>query len=85
MAVVKGFIWDDWNREHLARHGITPDEVEEVCHRKHKLVESYRKRILIVGQTKQGKTIAIVLSPEDRSGARYDKGFYYPITSFRKE
>lgn len=24
------FSWDDWNREHIARHGVTPEEAEEV-------------------------------------------------------
>lgn len=24
-------IWDDWNVEHIADHGVAPEEVEEVC------------------------------------------------------
>jgi hypothetical protein len=23
-------VWDDWNREHIARHNVTPEEVEQV-------------------------------------------------------
>jgi uncharacterized protein len=26
---VRGFIWDDENLAHIARHGVSPDEVEE--------------------------------------------------------
>ena len=23
-------VWDEWNRDHIAKHGVTPSEVEEV-------------------------------------------------------
>jgi hypothetical protein len=26
---IRGFIWDDENLAHIARHGVWPDEVEE--------------------------------------------------------
>ncbi|MBU3978407.1 hypothetical protein KJ980_03570 [Patescibacteria group bacterium] len=85
MIVVSGLVWDEWNREHLARHSISPEEVEEVCHGKYKISESYRKRLLIVGKTTRGRKIAIVLSPQDRSLKYYDNGVYYVITAFEKE
>ncbi len=85
MIVVKGLIWDDWNKEHIGRHGILPEEVEEACHSTNEVVESYRKRILLIGKTKKGKLLAIVLSPENRSLQQYDEGIYYPITAFIKE
>ncbi len=85
MMVVKGLIWDDWNKEHVAKHGISVEEVEEVCHASSKVVESYRKRILLVGKTKKGKVLAIVLSPEDRNLQLYGNNIYYPITTFVKE
>lgn len=44
MILVNNLIWDDWNRKHLAKHHITPEEVEEVCQGKHKSVQSYRIR-----------------------------------------
>jgi uncharacterized DUF497 family protein len=25
-----GFRWNEWNTEHIARHGVTPDEAEKV-------------------------------------------------------
>lgn len=85
MIVVEGLIWDDWNRRHIAGHKITPEEVEEACHGKYKEVESFRKRILIVGKTKKGRFLAIVLSPEDKDLRPYGNGIYYPITAFVKE
>lgn len=63
MIVVNGLIWDNWNRQHLAKHKITPEEVEEVCHGQNQTVESYRKRIQLSGKTKKGRKIIIILSP----------------------
>lgn len=85
MIAVMGLVWDEWNREHLARHNISPEEVEEICHRKYKITESYRKRLLIVGKTTKGRKIVIVLSPEDRNLEYYGNGIYYVITAFEKE
>lgn len=85
MVVVKGLIWDDWNKEHIAKHGVSVEEVEEVCHGSFKAAESYKKRILITGKAKKGKMLAIVLSPEDRNLEPYGNDTYYPITAFEKE
>ena len=82
MTAVNSLIWDDWNREHLAEHHISPEEVEQVCHSKHQAMESYRKRILIVGKTKAGRNLSVVLSPEDPQLKPYGKGIYYIITAF---
>lgn len=85
MIVVTGLIWDDWNKTHITNHNILPEEVEEICHTTHQIVESYRKRLLLIGKTKKGRTLAIVLSPEDRNLQKYGNGIYYPITAFEKE
>jgi len=82
--LVKGLIWDDWNRKHLSTHNVTIEEVEEVCHGKYKVIKSYRKRIMIVGKTKSGRRLAVVLSPEDRNLNVYKEGTYYLITSYEK-
>ena len=29
------FRWNDWNLEHISRHGIDPDEAETVVHEAH--------------------------------------------------
>ena len=28
---ISELLWDDWNEAHIARHHITPEEVEEIC------------------------------------------------------
>lgn len=83
--MVKGLVWDDWNREHLAKHKVTIEEVEEVCHGRFKVGESYRKRIVLDGKTKKGKMITLILSSEDRNLQSYEKGMYYVITAFESE
>ncbi len=29
MIVIRRLIWNSWNIEHIARHDVTPDEVED--------------------------------------------------------
>jgi len=31
MLFIRALLWDDWNEEHIARHGVEREEVEEVC------------------------------------------------------
>jgi hypothetical protein len=35
MIHIRRLIWDDWNIAHIARHEVSPDEVEEVCDAEH--------------------------------------------------
>ena len=84
MIVVNGLIWDNWNKNHIAEHEVTTEEVEEVCHGKFKAIQSYRERIQIIGKTKKGRKLIIVLSPEDKNLNVYGDGIYYPITAFEE-
>jgi hypothetical protein len=34
MPVIQKLIWDEWNISHIARHDVSPEEVEQVCHGK---------------------------------------------------
>lgn len=48
---IKSLIWDDWNTEHIKKHGVLISEVEEagqniIYHRKSK-----RNRFLAVGRS----------------------------------
>lgn len=85
MITVNGLVWDDWNKKHVAEHGISIKEVEQVCHGKHETRESFRKRILIMGKTNNDRKLTIVLSPEDKNLKEYGNGIYYVITAFEKE
>jgi len=30
-AIIKGISWNKWAIEHISRHDVSPEEVEEVC------------------------------------------------------
>jgi len=84
MLIIKGLIWDEWNKDHLLKHDVHVEEVEEICYGRFKAKESYRKRIIISGRTKEGRKLIIILSPEDRNLKVYGSGIYYPITAFEE-
>ena len=75
MVIVQHLVWDEWNIDHIAHHGVEPKQVKEVCHGDHVIRETYGGRLMIIGQTKDGKLLAIVLAPKD-------KGVYYPVTAY---
>jgi len=82
--LVKGLIWEDWNKKHLSNHKVAIKEVEEVCRGKYKVIKSYRKRIQMSGKTKDSRKLTIILSPEDRNLRIYGEGIYYLITAFEE-
>jgi uncharacterized DUF497 family protein len=62
------FRWNEWNVEHIARHGVGPEEAEEVVDRatapfpeRHR-----RERLRVWGKTAEGRHIQVVfvLDPE---------------------
>ena len=64
------FEWDDDNVEHLARHGISPDEVEDlfegpIVHRRGGTDAPDRVRVL--GRTAAGRYLAIVYQEKGRN------------------
>lgn len=76
MFLVKKFIWDFWNTQHIALHHITPNEVEEAVHNNPLVLRGYKKgRLIILSKTDGKRLIAIVLEAKS-------KGTYYPITSY---
>jgi uncharacterized DUF497 family protein len=62
------FRWNDWNVEHIGRHGVSPGEAEHVVQNARR---PYPKRIdgrkwLVIGQTFAGRFLQVifVLEPE---------------------
>ena len=57
------FEWDDYNGEHLARHRITPEEVEELF--AGPMLRRYGgtdapDRVRVLGRTEAGRYLAII-------------------------
>jgi uncharacterized protein len=64
MLVIRRLIWDPWNVRHIARHQVTPDEVEEVCHGDPPVQQGNVDLIVLVGPTTAGRMLEGVLDPE---------------------
>lgn len=60
-------IWDSWNKQHIQKHTVSITEVEEVYHSRTLIVNSYLGRQMILGETKRGRLLTIVVSALDMS------------------
>lgn len=65
MIVVRHLNWDPGNVAHIARHSVTPEEVEQLCQGPYILRQAYRGRMMI---------LAVVLELEE-------EGVFYPVTA----
>ena len=74
MIHIRRLRWENWNIAHIARHGVTPEEVEEVCHGDFFLLQGTKRRIILIGPTDAGQILAVVLEHEG-------EGNYYPVTA----
>ena len=72
--VIRRLIWDEWNIAHIARHNIIPEEVEEICHGDPLVQKGKKGRIALVGLTKSGRMLRVILDPEEIDT-------YYPVTA----
>ena len=57
---IKKLKWDKRNILHIARHGITVKDVEDVCSGRH-IARKVKNRYLIYGETEARRYIFIVL------------------------
>ena len=71
MVVVKRLIWDKINIDHIARHHVTPQEVEQVCHGKYITLNAHHGRYMIVGPTLAKRILTIIIDPDYRSTVFY--------------
>jgi len=72
---VQRLTWDDWNVLHIARHEVTPDEVEQVCHGNPSTDSSHSNRLLVTGPTVTGRVLTVILAPAAGPAV------YYPVTA----
>ncbi len=72
---VDELIWNDWNEEHIAKHGVSPDEVEEACQTKPIRARLVRNETYaLLGVTNSGRHLAVFLAPRG-------KNTYYVVTA----
>ena len=58
--IIKAFDWDDINREHINKHQVGPDEVEESFAGKHHLFTARDGRHILLGRSVSGRYLFIV-------------------------
>jgi uncharacterized protein len=75
MLAIRRLIWDPRNVAHIARHHVTPEEVEEVCHGIPVTSQTYKGRIRVVGPTRRRRMLTVILAPTD------EQGVYSPVTA----
>ncbi len=74
MVLVRRLLWDPRNVSHIARHQVTPDEVEQVCRGSPVSLGGFGGRLILIGPTRGSRMLAAVLDPEGGD-------VYYPVTA----
>jgi hypothetical protein len=55
-------VWDDWNEEHIARHGVDPGEADEVAWNGPRITHVRDDLYRLVGQTDGGRFLTLYVS-----------------------
>ena len=74
MADITRLIFDDANLEHIARHGVTEDEVREACESRPLVRRGRYNRLAVYGRTLAGRYVIVILEPPVG-------GAYYVVTA----
>jgi uncharacterized DUF497 family protein len=81
---IRNLSWDDYRVDHIARHGIDPDEVWEVCtDRSHLAHREGQNRYRVYGQTATGRYLFVVL--EHTEGAVFKPITARPMTAGERQ
>ena len=75
MVIINELEWDDENVEHIARHNVSPKEVEDVCFGLYLSEREGNNRYILSGKTEDGRYVNVVVE-------RVGKGIFRPITAF---
>ena len=72
---IDSLYWDDENIEHISKHNVNPQEVEDVCFGTHIIRREGDRRYILSGQSTNGRYLNVVIE-------RVNKGLFRPITAF---
>ena len=70
MPWIAGFIWDEENLSHIARHHVAPEEVEEALAAAPVVLRSRDERYLGHGRTEGGRLLFVVYVRRPRGRIR---------------
>jgi uncharacterized DUF497 family protein len=59
--ILHSFEWDEGNIEHVARHQLSPGEVEEVFDARYVVLRGRDGRYVVLGQTVTGRYLFVVV------------------------
>lgn len=74
--IIVQLVWDADNTAHIARHNVTPEEVDELCKADPLVQQGKKGRLAVSGKTSTGRFLVVILDPEPESGV------YYPVTAY---
>ena len=67
---ISSFEWDETNVAHIARHNITPEEVEETCFNNPLILRGRWKRYYALGQADSGRYLTVIFEVKFRGIVR---------------
>lgn len=70
MVRILDLAWDERNEEHIARHGVTREEVEDAVRNKPFVTRARDGTYRVIGQTLGGRYLTVIVAP------RVDGPFY---------
>lgn len=53
--------WDDWNRQHIAKHQVVPEEAEEIAASEPIVRVTYKERFQLIGATSAGRMLTVIV------------------------
>ena len=62
---MKKLIWNEWNIDHIRKHNVTVNEVEEAYKNKKFEIDSYSDRKKLYGLTNKGRMMIVIVSKEN--------------------
>ena len=63
--------WDEWNLEHIAKHGITQGDVEATIKGPAIAQVTYKNRYLVIGPASEGRFVSVVIGPDPQDPTAY--------------
>lgn len=74
MLLIQNLIWEQKNTDHIARHNVVPEEVDDVCYGWHVVRQSKFGRLFIIGPTLTGRMLTIIIEHRNMDT-------FYPVTA----
>lgn len=66
MVYIRELVISPERRHHIAQHGVSPEEVEEICLANPYITRTRQRRLLLIGQTEVGRYLTVIIAPRSR-------------------